>query len=78
VPPSGPIDRALAAAIYNRRKAQNATQEETAHTAGLTVGTFGLIERGKINPTWTTVKGIAKALDITLSELAALAEGANP
>jgi len=77
VPPSGSIDRALADAILGRRKARQATQEETAYAAGLTVGTFGLIERGRINPTWTTVQRIANALDITLSELAAIAEGAK-
>ena len=75
VPPSGSIDRALANAILGRRKERKATQEETAFAAGLTVGTFGLIERGRINPTWTTVQGIAKALDMTPSELAAVAEG---
>jgi transcriptional regulator with XRE-family HTH domain len=74
VPPSEPADLALAAAIRRLRETQTWSQEALAHQAGVTVGTVGLIERGTTNPTWTTVKRIAVALDITISELAAKAE----
>jgi DNA-binding XRE family transcriptional regulator len=74
VPPSESADLALAAAIRSRREAQAASQETVAYQAGITVGTIGLIERGATNPTWTTVKRIAKALGLTVSELAANAE----
>lgn len=75
MPPRRPANPALANAIRSRREAQATSQEEAAHRARLTTGTFGLIERGKTNPTWTTVEQIASALDITVSELAAIAEG---
>lgn len=77
MPPSESADLALAAAIRQRREAQESSQETIAQDAGITVGTIGLIERGMTNPTWTTVKRIAAALDITISELAANAEGAE-
>jgi DNA-binding XRE family transcriptional regulator len=75
VPPRRSANPALAAAIRGLREAKATSQEEAAHRAELTTGTFGLIERGKTNPTWTTVEQIAAALDITVSELAAIAEG---
>jgi transcriptional regulator with XRE-family HTH domain len=74
VPPSESADQALATAIRRRREAQASSQETVAHQAGITTGTIGLIERGETNPTWTTVKRIAGALGITVSELAAIAE----
>ncbi len=75
MPPSRAVDPALASAIRSQRRAQRSTQEEVAYAAGITVGTYGGIERGRINPTWTTVQMIAEALAIKLSELAAIAEG---
>jgi len=77
VPPSESADQALAAAIRRRREAQATSQETVAYQAGITVGTIGLIERGATNPTWTTVKRIAEALGLTVSELAASAEAAS-
>lgn len=47
---------------------------KAAWAAGLTVGTYGQIERGRVNPTWTTFKSIARALGVTPAGLAALAE----
>jgi transcriptional regulator with XRE-family HTH domain len=75
MPPSQAVDLALASAIRSQRQARHSTQEEIAHAAGITIGTYGGIERGRINPTWTTVQRIAGALAIRLSELAAIAEG---
>jgi DNA-binding XRE family transcriptional regulator len=74
MPPSQTVDLALAFAIRSQRQVRDSTQEEAAHAAGVTVGTYGQIERGRVNPTWTTVKSIAQALDVKVSELAAHAE----
>ncbi len=74
MPPSGSADQVLAAALRLRREARGFTQEAVAHAAEVTVGTFGQIERGRVNPTWMTVKRIARALDISLAELATLTE----
>jgi transcriptional regulator with XRE-family HTH domain len=50
------------------------TQEALAQEAGVTVGHMSMIERGHSNPTWGTVKGIAKALGIRMGELARMAD----
>jgi transcriptional regulator with XRE-family HTH domain len=51
------------------RRQRGHTQEDLAHAAGLTVTAYARIERGSANPTWTTVRRIADALDVTLGEL---------
>jgi transcriptional regulator with XRE-family HTH domain len=65
---------ALGSAIKQLRETRGVTQEDLAHDAGVTVGTLSLIERGKSNPAWGTVKGIAKALDVAMGELATRAD----
>ena len=62
-------DAALARALLSLRRERHQTQEDLAHTAGLTVTAYARIERGTTNPTWTTVRRIATALDITIGEL---------
>lgn len=64
----------LGKAIRQLRKKRNATQEEVAEAAGITGPTLSLIERGYANPTWATVEDIAKALGVSIGELAKLSE----
>lgn len=63
---------ALGEAIRQLRTRLRLSQEDLAHRAGVTTGTLSVIERGRSNPAWGTVKGIASALDVTIAELAAL------
>ena len=65
---------ALGAAIRELRTKRDTTQEDLAHDAGITVGTLSLIERGRSNPAWGTVKRIAQALDMTMGDLAQRAD----
>jgi transcriptional regulator with XRE-family HTH domain len=65
---------ALGAAVRQLREQRGATQEALAHEAGVTTGTLSLIERGQSNPAFGTIKSIARALNVPLSELVALAE----
>jgi DNA-binding XRE family transcriptional regulator len=65
---------AVGAAIRQLRDKRGVTQEDLAHDAGVTTGTLSLIERGKSNPAWGTVKSIAAALGVTVAEVAKLAE----
>lgn len=65
---------ALGKAIRELRDKRGVTQEDLAHEAGVTVGTLSLIERGKSNSAWGTIKRIATALDVTMGELAKLAD----
>ena len=63
---------ALGQAIRQLRNKRGLSQEDLAHAAGVTTGTISAIERGNSNPTWGTVKSIARALDVSMPELAKL------
>jgi DNA-binding XRE family transcriptional regulator len=65
---------ALGAAIRQLRDKRGVTQEDLAHDAGVTTGTLSLIERGKSNPAWGTVKSVAAALGVSVADVAKLAE----
>jgi transcriptional regulator with XRE-family HTH domain len=71
-------DAALAATVRRLRTERGETQEDLAHRAGLTVAAFARIERGHANPTWTTVRRIADALEVTLARLGEDVERARP
>jgi DNA-binding XRE family transcriptional regulator len=47
-------------------------EERLAQDAGLTTGTVSLIERGRSNPAWGTIKAVATSLGVSISELAKL------
>jgi XRE family transcriptional regulator, regulator of sulfur utilization len=70
-------DPALAATLRRLRTQRGETQEDLAHSAGITVAAFARIERGDANPTWTTVIRIAAALEITLTALGEAVERAQ-
>jgi transcriptional regulator with XRE-family HTH domain len=71
-------DLALAATVRRMRVERGDTQEDLAHRAGLTVAAFARIERGHANPTWTTVRRIATALEVSLAGLAEAVERYRP
>ena len=71
-------DRALAATLRRLRTERGHTQEELAHMAGLTVAAVARIERGQANPTWTTVRRLAEALNTSLAALGSAVERAKP
>jgi transcriptional regulator with XRE-family HTH domain len=68
--PSEQPQPALGKAIRQLREERGISQEALAYEAGVTSGTLSLIERGRSNPTWGTVKGVAAALDVTIADLA--------
>jgi transcriptional regulator with XRE-family HTH domain len=65
---------ALGEAIRELRSKRRMTQEALAGDAGVTLSTLSVIERGLSNPTWATVRDIAAALGVSVSELAKRAE----
>ena len=67
--PSTSADPMLAAAVRRIREERGETQEDVAYNTALTVGAFGKIERAAVNPTWTTVRAIAEAFELSLAEL---------
>jgi transcriptional regulator with XRE-family HTH domain len=66
---AGQGDRALGEVLRARRKSRNESQEEVGFRAGLTGGTVSRIERGGARTEWETVRAIARALDLRLSDL---------
>lgn len=64
---------ALGEAIRQTRTARGFSQEEVAHGADLHPTWLSHIEAGR-NPSWGTVRRIAAALGVEVSDLARLAE----
>lgn len=60
-------------AVGNRlrevRKRKAMTQEDVAHKAGIAVSQVGRIERGKLNPSISTIFVIALAMEIEPKDL---------
>jgi XRE family transcriptional regulator, regulator of sulfur utilization len=65
---------ALGRAIRQLRDERGLRQQELANAADMNVTAISHIERGRANPAWGTVKRIAAALGVTVSEVAARAE----
>ncbi len=65
---------ALGLAVKEQREKIGATQYEIAESAGIAIPTLSTIESGGANPTWATVRDIAAALGVSVSQLAKLAE----
>lgn len=65
---------ALGEAVRQLREKRGFTQERLAQDAGVTTGTVSLVERGRSNPAWGTVKAIADGLGVSMAELAKLAD----
>jgi transcriptional regulator with XRE-family HTH domain len=78
MPRQDSADQALACALRRLRRDSGSTQEDLAYNAGITVGALARIELGHSNPGWTTVKRITSALKISLAELVAAVEDAQP
>jgi transcriptional regulator with XRE-family HTH domain len=71
MPPRTGVDPALGPTLRALRQARGIGQETLAHTAGLSVATYARVERGQVNPTWTTVRRVLNALGISLAEFGA-------
>lgn len=65
---------ALGKAIRQRRVEQRLSQEALGHAAGIHPTWISHIESGRNNPAWGSVRRIAEALGLKVSELAARAE----
>lgn len=61
--------RALAAAIREIRARQRMTQEHVAGSGGVGRKYVGQIERGEIVPSFAALVGVARGLEVPLSEI---------
>ncbi|HST54487.1 MAG TPA: helix-turn-helix transcriptional regulator [Solirubrobacteraceae bacterium] len=74
---SANADPVLGAVLRRFREERGTTLEVVAFHAGVTYSTLGRIELGQANPTWMTVRRVARALDVTLLEIATAVERAE-
>jgi len=72
--PTDPRDPALASVLRRLRHDRGLTLEGLAHAAGLTTTTLVRIEGEQTNPTWTTVRRLARALNTSMRELGELVD----
>lgn len=68
--PPGSPQVALGAAIKALREKKEIKQQTLAEAAGIGVAHLSKIERGRGNPTWSTVVALAEALDLSVVEVA--------
>jgi transcriptional regulator with XRE-family HTH domain len=68
----------LGRAIRQLRTERGLSQEELGRRAEIHPTWISHLESGRNNPAWGSVRRIAAALDVKLSELAALAEEREP
>ena len=69
-----PVLVALGAAIRRCRLAKGVSQEELAHRSAIDRSYMSSIERGGQNPGIVSIVRIARAMDLTMTELMADAE----
>ncbi len=55
--------------IKEARLARGLVQSEVAEKAGTSANYFAQIERGEVNPSYTMLRSVAKALKIKLSDI---------
>lgn len=60
--------------IKSIRRSRDITQEKLADLSGLSLQYIGEIERGRRNPSLTSIEQLSKALDIPMAELFSLEE----
>ena len=63
------LQKRLGDRVRELRSERKLSQEELAYKAGVHRTYLGGIERGERNPSLRNIAAIAKALDVTLSEL---------
>jgi transcriptional regulator with XRE-family HTH domain len=74
MPPVPPAQRALGLAVSQRRAELGLSQEAVSLRSDLHQRWISNVETGKRNPSYSSLRRLATALDLTTSELIALAE----
>ncbi|HST56686.1 MAG TPA: helix-turn-helix transcriptional regulator [Solirubrobacteraceae bacterium] len=70
-------DPSLGPVLRRLREERDVTLEVVAFHAGVTYSTLGRIELGYANPSWMTVRQIARALDVSMMEIVTAVEHAD-
>lgn len=67
-------DPVLGGVLRGLREERGISQEALAVHAGLTGGTLTRLELGQSDPSWSTIRAVAKALDVRLREIVTAVE----
>ncbi len=67
-------DPALAGVLKRFRHRNGISQEALAFKADVTIATLSRVERGVTDPAWSTVRAVARALDVSMDELGSAVE----
>jgi transcriptional regulator with XRE-family HTH domain len=59
------VINAFGAHLRKLRLEKGLSQEDLTDSAGLSKNMIGMIERGEVNPTLTTIEALARGLNIT-------------
>jgi len=78
--PSKDPQTALGAAVHELREERSLSKNAVAEKSELSSDYYSAIEDGQTNPSWGTMRRVAKALDLDVTELAKREEAqpANP
>lgn len=76
--PSSAPQVGLGRAIRQLREKRGLSQEELGHRAEIHPTWVSHLESGRNNPAWATVRSLARALEVSMGELAALSEQLEP
>lgn len=77
ISPRQKTDPALATVLAHLREQKGLSKERLAHEARLTTAAYSRIEKGTAAPGWSTVRELARALDVSLRDLGAKVEAAD-
>jgi transcriptional regulator with XRE-family HTH domain len=64
----------LGEAIARLRIESGVTQEDLAYEAAVSLGALSRLERGLVDPKWSTVQRVCEALGVPVAEVARIAE----
>ncbi len=70
----GDVQKELGQKVRNLRRALGLTQEQLAERAGISLKHLGELERGRSNPTLSSLVGLASSLGVPLPEFFTLEE----
>jgi XRE family transcriptional regulator, regulator of sulfur utilization len=70
-------DLVLASVLRRMREERGLAREAVAFAAGVSTGSLTRIELGQSIPSWTTVRAVIAALEVSLEELGAEVEASE-
>lgn len=63
-----PTTMSIGDQLRRLRKAAGQTQQQLANAAGMSLSAVAKLEQGETDPTWNTVRALAKALGVSVAE----------